>query len=276
MPHVHLIPEHDVARLRRYMTLAAGVDLPRHFAGARLVAAPERRAACRCCGYRIPVGESAITCTYRWGPQSTKSGLDQIWLHATDCRWGLAHDVEPPDPARSVERRQAAAYRAKEARRQRAARRREERRAEEAEAAAAKLVPAPLTAVERGILELAEAGATVPETARRLHRAKGAIESTATRLNKRFGTTSRVSAAAVARSLGLLGGTTANVAAPPPRRVDPGTVTDQIEDADRAVRASDASPTTARNDIRELLQRALKLAEAAGVDIDEARRAVTD
>src|SRR4051794_16272440 len=63
-----------------------------------------------------------------------------------------------------------------------------------------------LTDIERQILELAAAGATVPDTARRLGRSPKTIENAVTRLNKRFGTTSRVDAAAAARSEGLLGG----------------------------------------------------------------------
>jgi DNA-binding CsgD family transcriptional regulator len=171
-----------------------------------------------------------------------------------------------------------AAYRAKERRRQRAAIRREERWVKAAETAAARLTPKPLTAVERGILELAEAGATVPETARKLARAPGTIEGTVTRLNKRFGTTSRVSAAEAARSQGLLGDPTPNVAES--RRLHPlpdlGTRTLSAGDPDEATVVAADKPRDARDDVRELLRLAFKLADAAGVDIDEARRSTAD
>src|SRR4051794_29599211 len=61
-----------------------------------------------------------------------------------------------------------------------------------------------LTDFERRILELAEAGRTVPDTARMTARSPKTVENAVTRLNKRLGTNSRLEAAAVARARGLL------------------------------------------------------------------------
>jgi DNA-binding NarL/FixJ family response regulator len=57
---------------------------------------------------------------------------------------------------------------------------------------------------ERRILELAEAGLTVRQTAQQVERAVSTVENLVTRLNKRFGTKSRVAAARAARAEGLL------------------------------------------------------------------------
>lgn len=171
--HVHLIPERDAQLLRDW----APHEIPGHkrrdgwIERSDRLPAPAGRPACRCCGYPLKEGEPAISAAYVWPGGTPERGCKPIWLHADECRWGLAHDVEPAETWHSGQRRKRQAG---------------------------------LTRIERSVLELAEIGATVPQTARLVGRASRTVEALVTKLNKRFGTRSRAEAAEAARAEGLL------------------------------------------------------------------------
>jgi DNA-binding CsgD family transcriptional regulator len=277
MRHVHLLPRRDVTLLREW----APHQIPVHKAQegeigpSSCTSAPTSRPACRCCGYPLTAGEAAIVACYVWSGRSSHR-RENVWLHANACQWGLAHDTEPAASwaNQSPSSRDAASQRLHSARRSQARARRAKLGVSEPSA------PKRLTPTERLVLELAEAGATVPETARRIGRAPSTVEGAVTRLNKRFGTRSRLEAAAAARAEGLLSSPDAPLNPAPRSReargladrrdaggagTGSGTALDAPVAHEQPVlaRSSDAL----RNDVETLLRLAIELARRVGVDI---------
>lgn len=91
MRHVHLIPQRDALLLREWAPHEIPAHKPRDGRVERSarMPAPAGRPACRCCGHALAQGEPAIGADYRW----KGGGVQPIWMHATACAWGSAHEA---------------------------------------------------------------------------------------------------------------------------------------------------------------------------------------
>jgi DNA-binding CsgD family transcriptional regulator len=94
--HVHLIPQRDARLLREWAPHEIPAHKPRDGRVERCarLPAPADRPACRCCGFALEPGESAISAEYAW----RRGGSAPIWLHAHACAWGSAHEAPAHTP----------------------------------------------------------------------------------------------------------------------------------------------------------------------------------